>query len=486
MKKKTLKIDFRLVLLLLVIIIGAQLLLTFYSKNAFHSFLLNTQEWYQNFSVKRIASITSTSLELLVETQITQRQMDLEQKNRVIKSFDIILSQHIMEKNAEEICLFIYDKNKFIPVDDGQTLLSIISDDNSVVPENKRFGDAQILFNSIKNKLIQSEKIQVIVKEEKVFYIFVPFSPNGEFIGALYMKVIPNFNPISREFINGYNDVALTYVLLISLGLVLIYIVFSYTLKGKEKAQMVAYQEHEKLIEEKVEREKENTFTRRIYHAYHKAEKVIGFINMDLAVLKSQNVDEIKERVGKYSNFIGRVIYDMKYYDPPIHSIINPIFRTNVNEVCKFIIDNLFLRIYKTSKMFSFNENYDFEIPIINVNEYILWEVVEPLLQNSINHNSDRRIIISVSTKYDRVNHKIYLFVSDDGVGVKPELLENNSDGVQKIFLENVSTKNLIEGQFGFGCYIAHTLAVKYCGWSINVENLSPKGCMFTIVIPTN
>lgn len=486
MKKKNLNIDFRLLLILLIIIIGAQLLLTFYSKNAFHSFLLNTQEWYQSFSVNRIASLTSTSLELLVETQVTQKQMDPAQRNRVIKSFDIIFSQHIMEKTAEEICLFIYDKNKFVPVDDGHTLLSIITNENPVINDSGRFYNAQKLFNSIKNKLIQSEKIQVIVKDEKDFYVFVPFSPNGEFLGALYMKVIPNFNPISREFINGYNDVALIYVLLVSLGLVLIYVVFSYTLRGKEKAQKIAYQEHEKLIEEKVKREKENTFTRRIYHAYHKAEKVIGFINMDLAVLKSQNVEEIKERVGKYSNFIGRVIYDMKYYDPPIHSIINPIFKTNVNEVCRFIIDNLFLRIYKTSRMFVFEQEYDPSVPIINVNEYILWEVVEPLFQNSINHNSDRQIIISVSTKYDAENKKIYLLISDDGVGIQPDLLEKNSDGIQNIFMESVSTKNLVEGPYGFGCYIAHTLAVKYCGWKMSVENIPSKGCKFTIEIPIN
>jgi hypothetical protein len=93
MRKNLYKIDFRLVLLLLVIIIGAQLVLTFYSKNAFHSFLLNTQDWYQNYSVKRMANLTSTSLELLVETQITQKQLDRTQRNKVIKSFDIIFSQ---------------------------------------------------------------------------------------------------------------------------------------------------------------------------------------------------------------------------------------------------------------------------------------------------------------------------------------------------------------------------------------------------------
>jgi signal transduction histidine kinase len=486
MKKRILKIDFRLLLTLLVLIIAAQLILTFYSKNSFHSFLLNTHEWYQNFSVKRIANLTSTSLELLVETQITQKQFDQTQKNKVIKSFDIIFSQHIMEKNAEEVCLFVYYQNRFVPIDDGQALFSILTDEKQVNYNYDRYANAQVLFNSIKDNLIKSEKIQVIVKDEKDFYIFVPFAPNGEFLGALYMKVIPNFSPISREFINGFNDVALIYVMLVSVGLILIYIVFSYTLKEKEKAQETAYREHEKLIEERVRREKENTFTKRIYHAYHKAEKVIGFINMDLDLLKSENVDEIKSRVGKYSNFIGRVIYDMKYYDPPIQTIINPIFQTDINDVCKFVIDNLFLRIYKTSKMFSFNQSYDPSLPIINVNEFIIWEVVEPILQNSIVHNSDRKIIISVTTKYEADNKKIFILISDDGVGILPELLEKDESGIQKLFLEYYSSKNFDGRQYGFGCYIAHTLAVKYCGWDMQVENLSTKGCMFTIEIPVN
>ncbi|MCK9282512.1 MAG: ATP-binding protein [Melioribacteraceae bacterium] len=486
MKKNNFKIDFRFILILLVVIIGAQLVLTFYSKNAFHSFLINTQEWYQNFSVKRIANLTSTSLELIVESQITQKQLDTAQKNKVIKNFDIILSQHIMEKNADEICIFVFYKNDFIPVDDGQTLLSILTDE---VPANiniNRYAKANELFATIKYDLINSEKLQVIVKNENEFYIFVPFAPNGELIGALYMKVIPDFNPITNEFITSYNDVALIYVLLVSSILILIYIVFSYTLKEKEKAQQTANNEHEKLVEERVDREKENTFTKRIYHAYHKAEKVIGFINMDLELLKSENVNEIKNRVGKYSNFIGRVIYDMKYYDPPINTIINPIFKTDINEVCRFIVDNLFLRIYKSSRMFNFIYDFDDRIPIINVNEYIIWEVVEPILQNSITHNSEQIITIKITTKYDELNKKISLLISDDGKGISLELLKINSQGIQKIFLENVSTKNFTSGQNGFGCYIAHTLAVKYCGWKMSVKNLSPKGCMFVIEISTN
>jgi len=90
----------------------------------------------------------------------------------------------------------------------------------------------------------------------------------------------------------------------------------------------------------------------------------------------------------------------MKYYDPPIHSIINPIYY-NINDVCKFVIENLFMRTYKSQNMFSFVENYDNRVPVIHVNEYVIWEIIEPIIQNSITHNSEKQIIISVLTKYE-------------------------------------------------------------------------------------
>jgi K+-sensing histidine kinase KdpD len=176
----------------------------------------------------------------------------------------------------------------------------------------------------------------------------------------------------------------------------------------------------------------------------------------------------------------------MKYYDPPIHSIINPIFRTNVNEVCRFIVDNLFLRIWKSSGMFEFEQEYSDCLPVINVNEYVIWEVVEPIIQNAIVHNSDRKIIIKLKSVFISEENKIVLTISDNGIGISPFLLEKDENGIQKLFLENTSTQSSQERQFGFGCYIAYSLAVKYCGWKMSAKNLDSGGCEFKVEILTN
>jgi hypothetical protein len=481
-------INFRLILLLIVMIIGAQLVLTYYSNHSFHSFLGNTQDWYKNISVKRIANLTSTSLELLVETQMSQKNIDPEQKNRIIKSFDIIFSQNIMEKNAEEICLFVNNKNDFVPVDNGRALyeLSIENQPYTPGPDQQRYEHAEKLFDTIRDELIRMEKVRIIVEDDKVFNVFIPFTPNGEFQGVLYMKIVPDLSSISHDFIGSYNNVSFVYVFLMTAGLLIIYVVFSLTLSAKESAQQLAGQEHEKFIKEKIEREKENTFTRRIYHAYHKAEKIVGFINMDLELIKKNNSDEVRERIQKYSNFIGRVIYDMKYYEPPIHSIINPIFRTDLNEVCRFVIDNLFLRSWKTSGMFEFCQDYAPDIPLIHVNEYIIWEIIEPIIQNSIVHNADRKILITLKTRVVTEENTILLSISDNGKGIAPELLERDEDGIQKLFLENVSTRTSLERQFGYGGYIAYSLAIKYCGWKMRAHNLESAGCEYLIELTIN
>lgn len=77
----------------------------------------------------------------------------------------------------------------------------------------------------------------------------------------------------------------------------------------------------------------------------------MGFIKEDLRKLSSENINEIKYRVSKYSNFISRVIYDMKWYDPPIQTIRNAMFKTNLNEVIKFIVNNIFYALLQQAQL---------------------------------------------------------------------------------------------------------------------------------------
>jgi hypothetical protein len=148
-----------------------------------------------------MANLTSTSLELLVETQMNQKEVTPEQKSKVINSLDIIFSQHIMEKNAEEICLFIYNEGDFISIDDGEELYNMLYENKSIQVKKNMYKYADSLFKKIKLNLIETERIKIITEDEKIFHVFVPFVPDGEFIGALYLKNSYTLIMIFLEFI---------------------------------------------------------------------------------------------------------------------------------------------------------------------------------------------------------------------------------------------------------------------------------------------
>jgi signal transduction histidine kinase len=173
----------------------------------------------------------------------------------------------------------------------------------------------------------------------------------------------------------------------------------------------------------------------------------------------------------------------MKWYDHEINTIINPMFHTSINQIIRFIVKNIFLRISSKNEMFDFDLDLDETVPFVNVNEFVVWEIFEPLIQNSIDHGNKKSIIIKIITKYDRVNNITHVTICDNGVGIKKELLGKDEKGIKKIFLENESTKKIEGSNSGYGCFIAYQMAVERCGWQLDVENLEEAGCKFTIKI---
>jgi signal transduction histidine kinase len=133
--------------------------------------------------------------------------------------------------------------------------------------------------------------------------------------------------------------------------------------------------------------------------------------------------------------------------------------------------------------MFEFKLDLDESVPVINVNEFVVWEIVEPLIQNSIDHGKRKSITINIKTVYDSESKQTNVIISDNGIGIKDELLTEGKKGIKKIFLEHETTKNIQGANSGYGCYIAYQLAVEKCGWVLDVENLENEGCKFTITI---
>lgn len=482
-KVKEYHFEFKHVTVLFIILFAFQLIISFINKASIKSFLNTTQGWYQKDSAEEIANLTTTSIELVLESIDPKTELNQEKQRKVIQSFDIIFSQQQLKHNIEGLYILVSYGDEVYAIDDGKTLFSFLLDHEQITKTTDKQKLSVIeVYKKIKNELSSKEQIKSIITEQKTFNVFVPFVLRGEYIGAVYMKNTPDFSFISNQIISNYDETSVIYLSLILFGLLAMYFISSYTVKERNEAQKMLFDEHEANLKKQFNYEKELIFTKRIYHTHHKAEKIMGFIKEDLRMLSTDNINDVKYRVSKYSNFISRVIYDMKWFDPPLQTIRNQVFQTNLNEVINFIVDNIFLRISSKSNAYEIKLETDSNLPVVPINEFVIWEIIEPLIQNSMDHGGESNLIIYCKTHYDKNSNKSYIIIEDNGKGISPELLKVSNNGVKNIFIENTTTKNTGLQNSGYGCYIAYEI-VKRCGWELEAINIESGGCRFTITI---
>jgi light-regulated signal transduction histidine kinase (bacteriophytochrome) len=321
-----------------------------------------------------------------------------------------------------------------------------------------------------------------ILEGSQTFHVFVPFVPNGEFQGVIYMRITPDFTNITNEIVSSYDEAAVIYTSVIMLGLLAMYYISSFSVKERDDTHKKLIEEQENHIKDRIIHEKESIFTQRIYHTHHKAEKVMGFIKEDIREISGDENKDLKERITKYSNFISRVIYDMKWYDPPIQTIRGQSFNTDLNELIRFIVDHIFLRLSTATEIYNFDLELDESLPKVPVNEFVAWEVLEPLIQNSIDHAKKEKVTVKIISVHDESKKLSTIIISDNGKGIDPDLL-SEENGVKRIFLENTSTKVVENKNSGYGCYLANEIAVKRCGWKLDVKNNEDEGCSFILTI---
>lgn len=482
-KIKEYHFEFKHVTVLFIILFAFQLIVSFINKAAVKSFLSTTQEWYQKDSAEEIANLTTTSFELVLESIDTKEVISREDENKVIQAFNIVFSQQQLKHNIQGLYILTRLGEEVYAIDDGRALYNFLLDHNKInEPVDDRKKNIVEMYKKIEAELSSTEQIKSIITDKKTFNIFVPFVLRGEYIGAIYVQNTPDFSFISNTVISNYDETSVIYLSLILFGLLAMYFISSYTVKERDDTQKMLFDEHETNLKKQINYEKELIFTKRIYHTHHKAEKVMGFIKEDLRTLSSENINVIKYRVSKYSNFISRVIYDMKWFDPPLQTIRNQMFETNLNEVIKFIVENIFLRITSKSDAYEIITETDPALPLVPINEFVVWEIIEPLIQNSIDHGGQNHIKIKCKTRYYSKNNRSYIIIEDNGVGINPKLLNQNEYGIKNLFLENVTSKETGLQNSGYGCYLAYEIS-KRCGWDIDAENLIEGGCRFTITI---
>ena len=481
-KIKEYHFEFRHVTVLFIILFSFQLIVSFINKSSIKNFLDTTQDWYQKESAEEIANLTATVIELSIESVDAKIKIPPAQENKVIQSLDIIFSQQQLTHNIDRLFIIMENEGKTFSINDGRTLYSVVIGSDRSLLSTEIDKNVEALYKSIEGELESTERIKTVVRDKQTFHVFVPFVVRGEFIGAIYMEISPDFSSISNQVISSYDETSVIYLSLITLGLLAMYFISSYTVKERDETQKLLFDEHERNLKKQINYENELIFTKRIYHTHHKAEKVMGFIKEDLRMLELDNIDEIKYRVAKYSNFVSRVIYDMKWFDPPIQTIRNQMFRTDLNEVVRFIVGNIFQRVTTETDAYRIECKLEQNLPVVNVNEFVVWEIIEPLIQNSIDHGSEDKLVVTVETRHDPEKKCSILSVTDNGKGIDGSLLKLNENGIKYLFVENTTTKSQGLRNSGYGCYIAWEMT-KRCGWELDAQNLPEKGCRFTITI---
>jgi len=480
-KNKNYHFEWKHLLVLFAILFILQIIISFMQKISIENLQSETQEWYRRDSVEEIAAMTATTFELLLELKNTPGVLEDDFKKNLIRGFNLILSQHLLQQNVEEIYIVVTENNKVAAIKDGSNLYSYLYTNKPVgYIEPGVWEEGVEIYKQFQNEIRETEQIFTIAENQE-YHVLVPLVPFGDYTGAVYVKISPDFSFLSRQVVSSYDQSALIFSALILLGLLTMFYISSFSIKERDETQKQLYEEREKRIRTVLNHQNESMFTKRIYHTHHKAEKIMGFIKSDLKKINQENIDEVNDRVSKYANFVSRVIYDMKWYDPPVQTIRGAMFSTCINEVIEFLINNIFLRLSQDVNRIDFSLNLEKELPCIHVNEYVVWEVFEPIIQNSIDHSGGSKINIKITTKYDKDNNCINAYIQDDGNGINEDLMIKDEKGDKKIFQENITTKDDINS--GYGCYLASEISKK-CGWSLDVENVVSGGCRFEFRIP--
>lgn len=483
-KFKSIHFSWKHLLVIFIILLFFHIFVSQMESNTLKDLLSDTMDWYKQNSAEQIANITAASIEVMLEGEPLQNISENETRMKsLIHALNSILKQPLMKRSVEEICVILPYKNSFVAIDHGQDLYNYFYANSIMNVSNiSTYEEALERYKQIHTVMMKSELITSIQEGQSIFHVYVPLVPYGEYVGAVYLRIHPDVSSISQQIQAGFNKTVFVFSILILLGLLVLFYVSTYIIIERDKVWEYLALEMEARASEQISQQKERLFTKRIYHTHHKAEKIMGFISEDIERLTHEDIDKIKYRIGKYANFVARVIYDMKWYNPPLSAIRNSIFRTDINEVLRFIVSNIFLRVSNPLRNVKFNFDLDSNIPVVGVNEFVIWEIIEPLIQNSIDHSGKDNVEIKIQTRYYPTQKFSELKIMDNGQGIRSDLLEINKEGIKYIFLENISTKDEEHRNCGYGCYLAYEIA-KRCGWELDAYNNQVEGCTFILKI---
>lgn len=125
-------------------------------------------------------------------------------------------------------------------------------------------------------------------------------------------------------------------------------------------------------------------------------------------------------------------------------------------------------------------------VPQVRVNEFVVWETLEPIIQNCLDHAGVRNVLVTIKTELEPSGLSSRIIIRDNGKGIAPDLLEMDEQGRRKLFREDATSGKSQSEHSGYGCYLAYEIAKERCGWELDAENLPDGGSQFVFTIQHN
>ena len=217
------------ILVFFVVLISFQVLLTSLQSSLVTNFLNDAQRWFQKYYAERVAVVTSASLENLFENQQRMRSEGRINESQTVYSVNVIFKQLVLQRSIEEISLILLKDGKTHLVSNGEQMNDFfkgtLAPYTSQRPEIANAGVAY--FATVKDEMLQSERILSEVRNQKTFDVLVPFVPYGEYVGVLYVRISPDFTLLTDEVQVNFDRASFAFSALVFVGLIVMYIVSS-------------------------------------------------------------------------------------------------------------------------------------------------------------------------------------------------------------------------------------------------------------------
>ena len=114
-KLKYMRFEWKHILIIFLTLIIFQVLVSQLQQNTLRNLLSDTMDWYKQNSAEQIGNLTTTSLELLLESDPLDyggEDQTYRAKN-LVHALNSILKQPLMKRNVEEMCVIIITIIKF-------------------------------------------------------------------------------------------------------------------------------------------------------------------------------------------------------------------------------------------------------------------------------------------------------------------------------------------------------------------------------------